>query len=218
MPRFSLDHEHRSVSNGTYAVGDTVTTTLVITNAGDATATNVRALGGDEDGLDRTGTFYTEPFDLAPGESRAIAVDGVLNEVAYWQGYASGMYAYTNDAGEANPDDNYGRFRIDLPPATGDLRIEVFIDVRGDMSSDQPPLAGAEVVVTDPESGDRVAAGRTDGSGVVTFTGLAAKFYALSVTCWKLRGDDPASTPVEVTPHSEGQVSLAVIPRRTPRR
>ncbi|SNY53860.1 LPXTG cell wall anchor domain-containing protein [Paractinoplanes atraurantiacus] len=199
-------------AKASYAVGDAITTTFTITNAGGATAKNVRDYGGDGTGVDRAGGLNAGPFDLGPGESRDVEWKGVVNQAAYRLGHASGAFEFTNDAGEANRADNIGRYRFAVPGGRGVMEIKAFIDVRNDWDSEQPGLAGAEVIVSDDATGAKVTSGKTDAKGLVRFTGLAPQDYQVGVTGWKLRGDDPASTRVQVQADQVASAVLAILP------
>jgi LPXTG-motif cell wall-anchored protein len=200
-----------------YAVGDAITTTFVITNVGDATAKNVKDAGGDESGVTRSaylGDSFT-PFDLAPGESHSVGWNGVVNEGGFKLGHASGAWEFGNDAGEADPADNIGRFRISVPGGLGTLTAKVFVDNKGTYDGDQPGLPGAGVFVTDPD-GTPVATGKTNATGWVTFTGLAPQDYRVGVTGWTLRGDDPVSVLTQVMAKETATDYLALLPGSGP--
>jgi len=200
-----------------YAVGDAVTTTFVITNAGDATATNVKDAGGDESGVTRTGYLgdaFT-PFDLAPGETHRIDWTGVVNQGAQNVGHASGAWEFGNDTGEAYPSDNIGRFSLAVPGGIGMLKAKVFIDNKGTFDSSQPGLVNAPVFVTDPD-GTPVTTGLTDATGWVTFTGLPAQDYRIGVTGWKLAGDYPVSVLTGVQGGATATDFLALLPGQRP--
>jgi hypothetical protein len=155
------------------------------------------------------------PFDLAPGESHSVGWNGVVNEGGFELGHASGAWEFGNDAGEANPADNIGRFRISVPGGLGTLTAKVFVDNKGTYDGDQPGLPGAEVFVTDPD-GTPVATGKTNATGWVTFTSLAAQDYRIGVTGWTLRGDDPVSVLTQVMATETATDYLALLPGSGP--
>ncbi|XVU23059.1 carboxypeptidase regulatory-like domain-containing protein [Actinoplanes sp. CA-054009] len=199
-------------AQASYAVGDAVTTTFTITNAGGATATNVRDYGGDETGVDRADDLNAGPFDLAPGQSRSVEWKGTVSPAAYRLGHASGAFEFTNDAGEANRADNIGRYRFSVPGGLGILQIKAFVDVKNDWDSDQPGLSGADIVLSDDKTGAWVATLRTDAYGKVTFKDLPAQDYKVRVDAWKLRGEDPESTRVQVQAGQTASAVLALLP------
>jgi uncharacterized protein (TIGR04145 family) len=199
-----------------YAVGDAVTTTFVITNAGDATATHIQVEGGDEDGMKRPAPLNLTPFNLAPGATKRVPWAGVIDATAINSGYAFVAWAFTNDAGEANAADNTGRARIPVPGGIGKLRLKAFIDNKGDYDDRQPGLADVTVVVTNDLTGVQTATGKTGADGYIQFDNVAPGEYRVGVTGWKLRGDDPAFTLVQVKANQVSEASLAVLPGSGP--
>lgn len=200
-----------------YAVGDAITTTFVITNVGDATAKAVKDVGGDESGVTRSGYLGDSftPFDLAPGETHRVNWSGVVSKGGFQVGHASGAWEFGNDAGEANRADNIGRFLISVPGGLGTLTAKAFVDTEGTYDSSQPGLPGVGVFVTDPD-GTPVAKGTTNATGWVTFTGLAAQDYRIGVTGWKLRGDNPVSVLTQVQAGKTATNDLALLPGSGP--
>ncbi|GAA3246410.1 carboxypeptidase regulatory-like domain-containing protein [Dactylosporangium siamense] len=178
----------------TYAVGDAITTTFTIVNVGAATAKNARIQGGSEKGVDRKTDPPSDQFDLAPGSSRSIVWAGTVDQAAAKQGFANGGWSVTNDAGEANPDDNTGKFHIDVPGASGVLSGKVFVDVKGDFDNSQPGLAGVTVTVTDT-AGKTAGTAKTGTDGTFTMT-LPAGVYLLSVAGWKIEGENSPNAQV----------------------
>ncbi|GAA1576160.1 hypothetical protein GCM10009827_117520 [Dactylosporangium maewongense] len=178
----------------TYAVGDAITTTFTVVNAGTATAKNARIEGGNEEGVDRKTDEPSDQFDLAPGESRSIAWAGTIDQAAAVDGSAHGGWSFTNDAGEANPADNMGTFRVDVPGSTGVLSGKVYVDVKGDHDSTQPGLAGVTLTVTDSK-GKTAGTVKTGTDGAFTMT-LPAGVYVLSVAGWQVEGENSANAKV----------------------
>ncbi|MFF5229564.1 LPXTG cell wall anchor domain-containing protein [Dactylosporangium sp. NPDC000521] len=192
----------------TYAVGDTITTTFIVVNVGAATAKNARIEGGNEEGIDRKTDEPSDQFDLAPGASRSFAWAGTVGEAAAVQGFATGAWAFTNDAGEANPDDNTGRFRIEVPGSTGVLSGKVYVDVKGDFDSDQPGLAGVALTVADAK-GKTAGTTKTGADGAFTMT-LPAGVYVLSVAGWKVEGENSANA--QVLGGQTASIALPLVP------
>jgi LPXTG-motif cell wall-anchored protein len=198
-------------TKATYAVGDAVTTTFVVKNAGTVAAKNARLEGGDEDGVTRTTDPPDQPFDLAPGATTSVPWTGTIDQAAFTQGFASGGFSFTNDAGEANPADNTGRFHILVPGGKGTLTGKVFIDLEGNFDSSQPGLAGAKVTITD--GGGKVAGtATTDSTGHYTITNVPAGDYALAIADWKIEGEDGPTTNIQVMADQVSDTFIALVP------
>ncbi|GID94665.1 LPXTG cell wall anchor domain-containing protein [Amorphoplanes digitatis] len=194
-------------AKATYAVGDAVTTTFTIKNVGGATAVNARIEGGDEDGLDRRTDPPSAHQDLAPGQSFSIDWAGTIDQSASVAGRASGSWAATNDAGEANPGDNTGRFNIAVPGVTGVLHVKVYVDINGQSDDTQPGLVGATIVIQDDGRTKTVATVTTGAGGYFSAT-LPAGDYWLTAPGWKLKGSEYAGH-VQV---KGGRTSEATLP------
>jgi LPXTG-motif cell wall-anchored protein len=198
-------------AKATYAVGDVVTTTFVVKNAGTVAATNARLEGGDEDGITRTANQPDQPFDLAPGATKSLPWAGTIDQNALTLGYAFGGFSFTNDAGEANPADNLGRFQLPVPGGKGTVTGKVFVDTKGTFDSNQPGLAGAKVTIA---GGDGKVAGTatTDGTGHFRIADVQAGTYALAVANWKIEGADGPTTAIQVKAGEVSDTFIALVP------
>jgi hypothetical protein len=199
-PRSALQAE--CIAKSIYAVGDAVTTTFIIANVGGATAVNARIGGGNEDGLDRKTDPPSAHQDLQPGQSFSIDWTGTVNKTAAVAGYASGSWSATNDAGEANPVDNTGRFKIAVPGATGVLHVKVFVDVKGDYDVAQPGLASATVVIQDEAKTTTIGTVKTGADGYFTKT-LPAGEYWLTAPAGSSRAGSRDTLPSYVRIHEQ---------------
>ncbi|AEV81870.1 hypothetical protein ACWT_0856 [Actinoplanes sp. SE50] len=196
-----------------YSVGDTITAVYTIRNVSAVAATGIRS-GGTYDGLTWIGDMpWSAAFDLAPGASRTFTWAAKVSDAGSRGGYAAGRFEFEAAAGDADPADDLGTFRLPVPGGKGTMRLKVFVDAKGDSSSEQPGLAGAEVVLSQPKPGGaRVAGGRTDAKGWVSFTGLATQDYRVSVPGRKLAGDNPDSTSVEVMADQTATAFVGLLP------
>jgi LPXTG-motif cell wall-anchored protein len=199
-------------SKATYAVGDAITTTFVVTNTGTAIATNVRLFGGDEDGVDRATAPPADQFDLAPGESHSVPWAGTINQFAAIAGFASGGWSFTDDEGQAPPNDVIGAYSILVPGMTGTLNGKIFIDVKGNFDSTQPGLAGVTVTATQ-QGGTLVASATTDHNGQFSMLNLPAGVYELRVLSWEIKGADANSgTSAQVKGGEVSEVEVPIVP------
>jgi LPXTG-motif cell wall-anchored protein len=196
----------------TYAVGDAITTTFVVTNTGAAIATNVRLLGGDEDGVDRATPPPADKFDLAPGGSHSIPWAGTINQAAAIAGFASGGWSFTDDEGQAPPNDVIGGYSIPVPGMTGTLNGKIFIDVKGNFDPTQPGLAGVTVTATQ-QGGPVVASATTDQNGQFSMLNLAAGVYEVRVLGWKIKdADTSGGTSAQVKGGQISEVEVGIVP------
>ncbi len=202
-------------SKATYAVGDAITTTFVITNTGTATATNVRLFGGDEDGVDRATNPPTDQFDLAPGASHSVPWAGTLNQGAAVLGYAVGGWSFIDDQSQTPPAGVLGTYRIaPVPGLTGTLSGNVFIDLQGNLDSTQPGLAGVTVTATNVDT-HLVASATTDNAGQFSMPNLPAGTYEMRVVGWTIENADASNgeqAPVYGGSHGTGPTSIPISP------
>jgi uncharacterized repeat protein (TIGR01451 family) len=173
-------------SKATYAVGDAITTTFVVTNNGTAAATSVHLDGGMEEGVTRASDPPADQFDLAPGESHSVAWAGTIGQGGAILGYAFGVWSF------ADKSQAYwtGAYRIMVPGMTGTLNGKVFIDFKGNYDSTQAGLGRVTVAVTNNDSGQFTASTMTDSAGRFTLPNLPAGDYQLRVINWKIEGAD----------------------------
>ncbi|WP_158647582.1 Ig-like domain-containing protein [Actinoplanes sp. ATCC 53533] len=196
-----------------YAIGDEVTFTLTVTNAGDATALGARLEGGREDGIIRASDPPDDRFDLAPGEQHTITWDGTVDRSAAVVGAAVGAWTFANDAGEANQADNTGRFRLLVPGLTGGVTVKTFADILGTGDSRQRGTSGVELTLTDGLGGT-VGTVTTDATGIAQFPGVpAGDQYRIAVTGWQLTHE---AGRVQVKGGSTASVQLALVPGSGP--
>ena len=170
----------------TYAVGDAITTTFVVKNAGTVTATNVRPIaqagGGCGDlGVTRTTGEPDQPFDLAPGATKSLPWAGTIDERALEFGTATGDCSFTNDAGEANAKDNYAAFELRVPGGTTTMRGKVVIEPP--FTTDQPGVAGAKITVIDRD-GKIVGRATSDSAGQYSIAKVPVGNVTVTVADW----------------------------------
>lgn len=196
----------------TYAVGDAITTTFVVTNTGTDVATNVRISGGAEEGVDRATGSPADQFNLAPGESHSVPWAGTLNEGAAILGYAFGGWSFTDDQGQ----DVQGQYRIaPVPGLTGTLIGKVFIDFKGNEDATQPGLAGVTVTATNVDTGGLVGPVTTDIAGQFSVPNVPAGNYEVRVAGWTIENadaDNAAGAPVYGGTHGNGGTGIPIVP------
>jgi LPXTG-motif cell wall-anchored protein len=197
-------------SKTSYAVGDAITTTFVVTNTGTTTATNVHVSGGAETGVDRATSAPADQFDLAPGGSHSVPWAGTINQGAAILGYAFGGWSFTDDQGQ----EAQGKYRIaPVPGMTGTLNGKIFIDFKGNNDSTQPGLAGVTVTATNVDSGQHAASATTDNSGQFSMPNLAAGDYEVRVVGWTIENADlNESTRAQVKGGEVNEVAVAIVP------
>jgi LPXTG-motif cell wall-anchored protein len=203
-------------AKATYAVGDAVTTTFVVTNTGTAIATNVHVTGGDEGGVDRATEPPADKFDLAPGESRSLPWAATINKDAATLGYAYGGLSFGDDQGQ----EAEGWYRIEpVPGMTGTLTGKIFVDLKGDFDSTQAGLAGVTVTATNNTSGVLVASTKTDNTGQFSMPNLAAGDYQVRVVGWAIKDADAGTdaTLAQVKGGQTSRVYVAIVPGSGPK-
>ena len=202
-----------SPSKATYAVGDAVTTTFVVTNSGTATATNVHIVGGDDEGLSRAGDPPTDAFDVAPGESHSLPWAATISQGAAVLSYAFGVWSFADDQGQ----NVQGKYRIEpVPGMTGPLDGKVFPDVKGNYDATQPGLAGVTVTATSQRSGE-VASATTDQAGQFSMPNLAAGDYQIRVVGWTIEGATGNVTSTLVMGGRQNRLQIAIVPNSGPK-
>ncbi|MEV4277736.1 Ig-like domain-containing protein [Actinoplanes xinjiangensis] len=202
-----------SPAKASYQVGDQVSFTFTVHNAGDAAAVAARLEGGDEDGVTRLTDPPGEQFDLAPGAERTLTWDGTIDQAGAVAGAAYGAWTFTNDAGEAEPADNTARYQLAVPGLTGTLTVKTFADLMGNHDSRQRGTSGVGLTLT-RGAGSTVATAVTDASGIARFTDVpAGGDYALTPAGWVQRG---VGGNVQVMGGQDRSVALALEPGSGP--
>jgi hypothetical protein len=202
-----------SPAKASYQVGDQVSFTFTVHNAGDVAAVGARLDGGGEDGVTRLTDPPGERFDLAPGAEHVLTWDGTIDQAGAVAGAAFGAWTFTNDAGEAEPADNTARYQLAVPGLSGSLTVKAFADLRGDHDSRQRGASGVGLTLT-RGAGTTVATAVTDASGIARFTDLpAGGDYVLAPVGWTPRG---TAGKVQVKGGQDLSVAVALEPGSGP--
>jgi LPXTG-motif cell wall-anchored protein len=168
-----------SFDKATYGAGDPVTITIIIKNAGKATALNVAQSGGYQNGFDLGNDSGSgTPFDLAPGTNKTLTRHGVINALGSSVGFIDLAWGFDGTNGDAKPADNLGQARASVPGAKRDVLISVHRTTDGNFTVGQPGLAAVKVrLVRTDDPTKAYAEATTDTAGNVLFHQVAVGEY-----------------------------------------
>jgi LPXTG-motif cell wall-anchored protein len=209
---------HLTATNATwdkaaYAVGDTATLTITVTNDGDAPAHNVKVDGGDSAGL--VNGADPIPFDLAQGASKTVTLTSTVEQAGFNLGFINRGVSFDSDETEITHESSAAA-NARVPGGTG-VSAGRFYDSSGDNPTSAPGVGGVTMLLTNVLDHSVTASGVSDATGAFHVENVPAGDYTPTITLpagWKLT-DNPGVFPVRVNNQFPFFVALDKVPVTT---
>src|SRR5262245_1782484 len=218
-PAMAATGPHLTATNAhwdkaTYAVGDTATLTITVTDDGDAMAHNVRVDGGDSEGVDDDPD--PSPFDLDHGASVPVSLTSKVVQAGFNLGFIQRGASFASDETELTTASTAGA-RARVPGGTG-VSAGRFYDSAGGNPSTAPGVPGVTMLLTNVLDHSVTATGVSDATGAFHVENIPAGDYAPTITLpagWKLTNDEVGLFPVRVGNQFPLFVALDKVPVTT---
>ncbi|RSN35816.1 hypothetical protein DL990_06485 [Amycolatopsis sp. WAC 01416] len=204
----------------TYAVGETATATVTLTNVGAREVAGLYAgcdPGGYERGLEvpaaQWGAFsyVNKAGKIAPGQSVVLKVAGTVPARAGAFGETGLDCWFDNDNSLSSGPYAYQNAKV--PGARADARGQIWYDKNGNYRFDTGEGAANTTVALSTTDKKLVSLAKTDANGFLTFPNVAVGTYRFSILGpWRINESD-ATVDVIAPPYNPGQWTKHVVPR-----
>lgn len=209
-----------ALDKATYAVGETATATVTLTNVGAREVTGLYA-GCDPGGFGRglevpeaqwgAFSYQNKAGKIAPGQSVVLKVAGKVPAKAGAFG-ATGLDCwFDNDNSLSSGPYAYQNAKV--PGARADSRGQLWYDKNGNHQFEPGEGVANATVTLSTEGGKFVSLAKTDANGFLTFTNVAVGVYRFAVLGSWRTGDSDETVEVIAPPYNPGQWTKQVVPR-----
>ncbi|GAB3867070.1 LPXTG cell wall anchor domain-containing protein [Dactylosporangium cerinum] len=210
-----------SFDKATYKVDEAFVLTVKVSNKSSFAAKKIHFLGGDSGGADIKdfGVLQTG-FDLAGGETKTFALDGVTTAEGKKLGKAFVAFELGIDAGDAHPDDNYLTVRAAVTGGIGNIKGHIYPgdSISSPAESDQIGVPGVKVEILDPATRAVLGQATTDATGHFALNGLRAGEVELRFVMpagWQILSGE-GQDPVRALILGDDTADLDIVAKKVP--